>query len=235
MSKAVVLSSGGADSTTCIGVALEKYPKDCVVTVSVFYGQKHNKELECAKQIAEHYGLKHYELDLSQVLKYSNCSLLSHSTEEVPEGSYAEQIGRKDNGMVATYVPFRNGLMLSAVASLASSLFPDEDVEIYLGAHSDDAAGSAYADCSLEFVETIGEAIKIGTYGYVTICCPFVGKTKAEVIGTGLKLGVPYQYTWSCYNGSDKPCGKCGTCIDRIEAFRANGVEDPLEYETLEV
>lgn len=235
MSKAVVLSSGGADSTTCIGVALEKYPKDCVVTVSVFYGQKHNKELGCAKKIAEYYGLKHYELDLSQVLKYSNCSLLSHSTEEVPEGSYAEQIGRKDNGMVATYVPFRNGLMLSAVASLASSLFPDEDVEIYLGAHADDAAGSAYADCSLEFVEQIGAAIKTGTYGYVTICCPFVDKTKSEVIGTGLKLGVPYQYTWSCYNGTEKPCGKCGTCIDRIEAFKANGVEDPLEYETAEV
>lgn len=235
MSKAVVLSSGGADSTTCIGVALEKYPKDCVVTVSVFYGQKHNKELGCAKKIAEYYGLKHYELDLSQVLTYSNCSLLSHSTEEVPEGSYAEQIGRKDNGMVATYVPFRNGLMLSAVASLASSLFPDEDVEIYLGAHADDAAGSAYADCSLDFVEQIGAAIKTGTYGYVTICCPFVDKTKAEVIGTGLKLGVPYQYTWSCYNGTEKPCGKCGTCIDRIEAFKANGVDDPLEYETAEV
>lgn len=235
MSKAVVLSSGGADSTTCIGVALEKYPKECVVTVSVFYGQKHNKELECAKQIAEYYGLKHYELDLSQVLKYSNCSLLMQSTEDVPEGSYAEQIGRKDSGMVATYVPFRNGLMLSAVASLASSLFPDEDVEIYLGAHADDAAGSAYADCSLEFVEQIGAAIKIGTYGYVTICCPFVDKTKAEVIGTGLKLNVPYQMTTSCYNGGDKPCGKCGTCIDRIEAFRANGVEDPLEYETAEV
>ena len=237
MKKAIVLNSGGVDSTTCVSIAVKELGKENVTTVSVYYGQKHNKELECAEKVAEYYGVDHRVIDLSKtgIMDDSNCPLLQQSTEEIPEHSYAEQIAENGEGMVTTYVPFRNGLRLSAVASLASSLFPDEDVEIYLGAHADDAAGSAYADCSLEFVEQIGAAIKIGTYGYVTICCPFVDKTKAEVIGTGLKLNVPYQMTTSCYNGGDKPCGKCGTCIDRIEAFRANGVEDPLEYETAEV
>ena len=129
--KALVLSSGGVDSTTCISIAVDKLGKENVSTVSVFYGQKHSKELECAEKIAEHYGLKHYVLDLSGILKYSNCSLLSHSTEEIKHKSYAEQIAEDGEGMVSTYVPFRNGLMLSAVAALAVSIYPDDEVEIY--------------------------------------------------------------------------------------------------------
>lgn len=227
MNKALVLSSGGVDSTTCVGIAVDELGADNVSTVSIFYGQKHSKELECARKVSDYYGLKHYELDLSGIFRFSNCSLLEGSTEEVPEGSYEEQIDRKENGMVSTYVPFRNGLMLAAVASLAVSIYPEDEVGIYLGAHADDAAGSAYADCSPEFTDAMREAIYIGTYNKVKVVAPLVNMNKAGVVRTGLELNVPYELTWSCYNGGDKPCGKCGTCIDRAKAFEANGVADP--------
>ena len=124
-------------------------------------------------------------------------------------------------------MPFRNGLMLSTVASLAASLFEEEDADIYIGAHADDAAGDAYADCSEPFLQHMGEAIRIGTYGKVHLEFPFANMNKAGVVATGLKLKTPYELTWSCYEGGDKPCGTCGTCIDRAAAFAANGVKDP--------
>ena len=225
--KALVLSSGGVDSTTCISIAIDELGSENVSTVSVFYGQKHSKELECAKKIAEYYGVKHYELDLSAIFKYSNCPLLSQSTEEIVHESYAEQIAKNGEGMVRTYVPFRNGLMLSSVAALALSIYPDDEVDIYLGVHADDAAGAAYADCSEEFTTTIGAAISIGTYGKVKLRAPLVNLNKAELVKEGLRLGTPYHLTWSCYEGGETPCGKCGTCIDRAEAFRLNNIEDP--------
>lgn len=227
MPKALVLSSGGVDSTTCLGLAVHELGAANVVSVSMFYGQKHKKELEAARKLAEYYNVQHYELDLSVVFAQSNCSLLSHSTQEVPEGDYADQIDRSENGMVSTYVPFRNGMFLSAAASLASSLFPDEEVTIYIGAHADDAAGNAYADCSVDFIDSMNDAIYLGTYKKVSIVAPFVNSDKAEVVAKGLELRVPYQYTWSCYNGGDKPCGKCGTCVDRAKAFEANNAVDP--------
>lgn len=142
--KALVLSSGGVDSTTCVSVAVEGFGRENVSTVSIFYGQKHRKELECAQKVAEYYGLPHYELDLSKLFQYSNCSLLAHSTEEIVHKSYEQQIAENGEGKVSTYVPFRNGLMLSAVASLAMSIYEKDDVSIFIGAHADDAAGNAY-------------------------------------------------------------------------------------------
>ena len=225
--KALVLSSGGVDSTTCVGIAVKDVGSENVSTVSVFYGQKHNKELECADKVAEFYNVKHYVIDLSNVLQYSNCSLMKNSTEEIPMMSYAEQIEKNGEGKASTYVPFRNGLMLSAVAALAQSIYPDDDVDIYLGAHADDAAGRAYADCSEEFTSAMNTAIVIGTYGKVRVVAPLVNLNKAGVVKLGLSIGVPYKYTWSCYAGGDKPCGHCGTCIDRAKAFEANGIADP--------
>lgn len=231
--KALVLSSGGVDSTTCIGIAVSTLGKENVSTVSVFYGQKHAKELERADEIAKYYELPHYVLDLSSIFKYSNCSLLDKSTEAIPEQSYADQIAQNGEGKVATYVPFRNGLMLSAVATLAQSIYPDDEVDIYLGAHADDAAGHAYADCSEEFTDTMNKAIHIGTYDKVSVVAPLVNMNKAEVVKCGLVLDVPYNLTWSCYQGGIKPCGKCGTCIDRARAFELNGIKDPaLEEES---
>ena len=227
--KALVLSSGGVDSTTAVGLAVEKYGKENVATLSAYYGQKHEKELECAKKVAEYYEVEHYEVNLTSVMQFSNCSLLASSTEEVPHESYADQVKDHPNG-VTTYVPFRNGLLLSSVAALAVSLFPDEEVDVYYGAHADDAAGNAYADCSTEFTEAMNKAINIGTYNKVNVCAPFVNMNKAEVVKTGLAINVPYKYTWSCYEGGDKQCGVCGTCRDRKAAFEANGVKDPVEY-----
>lgn len=225
MKKALVLSSGGVDSTTCIGIAVQENGAENVATVSVYYGQKHKKELEAARKIASFYGVKHYELDLSSIMKYSNCSLLEHSTESIQYGSYAEQIEK--DGKVKTYVPFRNGLMLSAVAAFALGIFPDDETDVFLGAHADDAAGDAYADCSPEFTKAMGEAISLGTYNKIHLRTPLVHLNKSGVVAIGLSLQVPYKLTWSCYEGGDKPCGKCGTCIDRARAFADNGISDP--------
>lgn len=230
--KIMVLNSGGVDSTTCVGIAVDKYGKDNVVTASLFYGQKHSKELECARKIADYYGVKHIEKDISTVMEYSNCSLLSQSSEDIVRKSYADQIEENGEGRVSTYVPFRNGLLLSIATAIADSLFPGEDVDIYYGAHADDAAGNAYADCSVEFVEAMNNAINIGTYRKINVVAPFVNMNKSQVVAEGLRLKVPYELTWSCYVGGDRACGTCGTCIDRLEAFKLNGVEDPIEYET---
>lgn len=229
MKKALVLNSGGVDSTTCVSIAVDELGADNVTTVSVFYGQRHSKELECAAKVAEYYGVDHRVIDLSKtgIMDDSNCPLLAQSEQEIPEHSYAEQIAENGEGMVTTYVPFRNGLMLSAVAALAMAKYPDDEVDIYLGAHADDAAGNAYADCSEDFTNTLGAAISIGTYGKVKLRAPLVNLNKAGVVKLGLDLGTPYQLTWSCYKGGEKPCGKCGTCIDRAAAFAANGVKDP--------
>lgn len=230
---AVVLNSGGVDSTTAVGLAVDLYGKENVITVSAYYGQKHDIELKCATNVAKYYGVKHMEIDLSKIFAYSNCSLLANSTEEIRHKSYADQIAEDGEGMVKTYVPFRNGLLLSSVAAIAMSLVedkPDTIATIYLGAHADDAAGEAYADCSPEFTDTMKRAIEIGTYSKVSVRAPFVNMTKADIVGLGLKLKVPYELTHSCYEGERPCCGTCGTCIDRINAFKINGAVDPVPY-----
>lgn len=228
---AIVLSSGGIDSTTCVAYAVDYFGRKDISTVSFLYGQKHSKELECAKNVADYYGVNHYVLNISEILKHSDCSLMQNSTQEVELSSYSEQVTRNKDGMVSTYVPFRNGLMLSAAASLAFSLNPEDKTDIVIGAHADDAAGNAYADCSFDFISSMDEAINTGTYGKISIVAPFVNSNKSQVLACGLKLKVPYNLTWSCYLGGDKACGKCGTCIDRINAFKLNVVMDPIEYE----
>lgn len=222
--KALVLFSGGVDSTTCLGLAIEKYGKENVTALSISYGQKHTKEIEASDNIAKYYGVEHIYLDLAKIFEYSDCSLLSHSKKDVPKESYAEQLKKSDGMPVSTYVPFRNGLFLSSAASIALS---KNCSVIYYGAHSDDAAGNAYPDCSDAFNSAMGEAIYVGSGNKLTIEAPFVSCTKAEVVKKGLELKVPYELTWSCYEGGDRPCGKCGTCIDRAKAFELNGVDDP--------
>lgn len=222
--RAMVLASGGVDSTTCLGLAVEKYGRENVTALSIFYGQKHNKEIEASDKIAAYYGVEHIRLDLEKIFAYSNCSLLTHSDQKIPEEEYSEQLKKTDGKPVSTYVPFRNGLFLSSAASIALS----RDCQvIYYGAHSDDAAGNAYPDCSDAFNQAMGEAIWLGSGKQLTIEAPFVTWTKADVVKKGLELKVPYELTWSCYEGGEKPCGKCATCIDRAKAFAANGVEDP--------
>jgi len=223
--KAVVLSSGGLDSTTCLAMAVKKFGAANVVTVSIFYGQRHAKELESARQVADYYKVAHYEFDAAALMKFSNSTLLNSSTENLETTAYGEQV--KKSPRIATYVPFRNGLMISMAASFADGLFNGEDVEIFIGVHQDDAAVSAYADCSEKFVRAIAEAVEVGTYGKIKIVAPFVGKTKADVVKIGLELSAPYELTWSCYDRGETPCGKCATCIDRAKAFALNGAVDP--------
>ena len=226
--KALVLFSGGLDSTTALALAISKYGKENVVALSVSYGQKHIKEIEASNKIAAYYDVEHIFLDLAKIFEYSNCSLLSQNSDiAIPEGEYAKQL-QEQNGALSTYVPFRNGLFLSSAASIALSKNCDI---IYYGAHADDAAGEAYPDCSVEFTKAINEAIYLGSGKKVSVVGPFVNMHKADIVKLGLRLGVPYELTWSCYEGHDKACGKCGTCIDRIKAFIANGVKDPIEYE----
>lgn len=228
--KIVVLSSGGLDSTTCVGIAVKEVGAENVSTVSISYGQRHIKELKAAKDVAVYYNVPHYEVDLSSALQFSNCNLLAKNEDTIPDKSYAEQIAENGIGRVSSYVPFRNGLLLSAAASIADSLYPGEEVSIYYGAHADDACDEAYADCSPKFVDAMDKAINIGTYHKINVVGPLVNMNKAGVVKTGLELGVPYELTYSCYHGGEKQCGHCGTCIDRKHAFEANGIEDPVGY-----
>ncbi|MCI8668802.1 MAG: 7-cyano-7-deazaguanine synthase QueC [Lachnospiraceae bacterium] len=222
--KVLVLFSGGVDSTTCLGMAVAQYGKENVTALSVSYGQKHTKEIEASRKIAEYYGIEHLYLNLAEIFTYSNCSLLSHSEREIPQESYARQLAMTGGKPVSTYVPFRNGLFLASAASIAISKGCEV---IYYGAHADDAAGNAYPDCSDAFNRAMNDAIFIGSGRQCKVEAPFVGLTKAQVVKIGLDLKVPYELTWSCYEGQENPCGKCGTCIDRAEAFRLNGVVDP--------
>ena len=224
--KILVLSSGGVDSTTCLAMAVKEVGAENVLALSIYYGQKHDKEIRASRAVADYYGVPRLELDLSLIFSGSNCSLLKQSTEDIPHETYAAQI-EKTGGTspVSTYVPFRNGLFLSAAASVALS---HGCGKIMYGAHADDAAGSAYPDCSLAFVTAMQASIREGTGGQLILEAPFVSVTKADVVKTGLALNVPYELTWSCYEGKDKPCGTCGTCLDRIAAFEKNGVTDPL-------
>lgn len=223
--RALVLLSGGIDSTTCLAMAIDKYGKENVVALSASYGQKHTKELESARNIANYYDIELIELNLAKIFSYSNCSLLSHSKEEIPHSSYAEQLNKNEGETVSTYVPFRNGLFLSTAASIALS--KDCDIILY-GAHSDDAAGSAYPDCSKAFNDAMNLAIYEGSGKKLRVEAPFVTLHKKDIVKKGLELKVPYELTWSCYEGKEYPCGECGTCIDREKAFELNGTVDPL-------
>ena len=223
--KALVLCSGGVDSATCLALAVQQYTATEVLALSVSYGQKHQKELDAAKAVADYYGVPLITLDLAAVFAGSDCSLLQGSAQDIPSESYDDQLKKTNGAPVSTYVPFRNGLFLSCAASVALSHGCEV---IYYGAHRDDAAGNAYPDCSEAFNESMNRAIFLGSGEQLRVVAPFIRSNKAQVVARGLELGVPYALTWSCYAGGDKPCGACGTCRDRLAAFEQNGVTDPL-------
>lgn len=224
--RGVVLLSGGIDSTTCLGIAIDTLGRDNVSTLAINYGQKHNKELIQSKLVSEYYDVPHYELDLSEIFKECTCSLMASSKEPISKSSYSDQI--QESKIVPTYVPFRNGLMLSAAASYSWTLYPDAAmIYLYLGAHADDTAIAAYADCTPEFYQSIKQAVSSGTYGKVIVEMPLIDINKTDVVRIGTELGVPYHLTWSCYDGGDKPCGRCATCLDRAKAFKDAGISDP--------
>lgn len=227
MKKAVVLLSGGIDSTTCLALAIRQYGIENVYALNIHYGQKHSVELKSAAAVADHYKVDYKIMDLSDIMKFSDSPLLNHSGREIKHESYAEQLkALGGSGTVDTYVPFRNGLMLSAAAAYALSVGA---TVIYYGAHADDAAGRAYPDCTPEFTEGMASAIFEGSGRILTLEAPLINLNKAGVVEVGLAHHAPYELTWSCYEGGEVPCGTCGTCIDRKAAFALNGVEDPAE------
>lgn len=226
--KALVLSSGGIDSTTCLAMAVKKLGAKNVSALSIFYGQRHERELQSSIAVAEFYNVARYELDAAAIFKHSNSALLNTSSQSLDKSSYAAQINKNRSPRISTYVPFRNGLMLSMAASFADSIYENKYVELYIGVHADDAStGFAYADCRGDFVAAMSAAIRIGTYEKIKLVAPFLCQKKSDVVKAGLELGVPYHLTWSCYEGGDTPCGKCATCIDRAKAFADNGIKDP--------
>ena len=226
--KALVLFSGGLDSSVCLGLAVKKYGADEVLALSIYYGQKHKKELEASEKIVSFYGVKRITLDLGEIFKGADCSLLEGSAADIPHEEYSDQLAKTSGAPVSTYVPFRNGLFLSSAASVAIG---NGCEVIYYGAHADDAAGSAYPDTSVEFNKAIADAIFLGSGKALRVVAPFIGKSKADVVAKGLEIGVPFAMTWSCYEGHEKACGICGTCRDRKRAFQENGLVDPIAYE----
>ena len=224
--KALVLFSGGLDSSVCLGLAVKEYGAEEVLALSIYYGQKHKKELLASERVAEHYGVKRLTVDMGEIFKGSNCTLLEGTAEEIPHEEYSEQLKKTHGGPVNTYVPYRNGLFLSSAASLALNYGCEV---IYYGAHADDAAGNAYPDTSIAFHKAISDAIYIGSGNQLRVLAPFIDKTKAQVVAAGTEIGVPFALTWSCYEGQEKACGVCGTCRDRKLAFRLNGLTDPKE------
>lgn len=219
MAKALVLLSGGMDSGTCLRIAAEEFDRD-VIGISIDYGQRHKKEMEFAKAQCVYSGVGHRIIPAPPPPP----SMLTDTDQEVPAISYDEI-----TGVSPTYVPFRNGLLLSIIAGIAQNM--DDCEAIYFGAHSEDAANWAYPDCTPEFIGAMANAIYIGTYMKVRLHTPLQWLMKSEIVALGQKVSTPWHLTWSCYKGEEKQCGVCPTCISRREAFITAGVADPTKYQ----
>jgi 7-cyano-7-deazaguanine synthase len=192
---------------------------DEVKTISVDYGQRHKKEILQAKAMADSLGIEHQVADLTSITNLLAGSALTSPEIDVPEGHYAE-----DN-MKATVVPNRNMILLSVATGWAVSQKFDR---VAYAAHSGDHA--IYPDCRTEFADVLGQAIEMADWQKVSLHRPFVDISKAGIAKLGHELGVPFEMTWSCYKGQELHCGKCGTCVERREAFHLAGVEDPTTY-----
>jgi 7-cyano-7-deazaguanine synthase len=216
--KSIVVHSGGMDSTVLLYQLVAQ--GDEVKALSIDYGQRHGKEIECARAIAEDLGVEHRVSDLRSLAELLGGSALTSSEIEVPEGHYEE-----DN-MKATVVPNRNMILLAVSAGWAIS---SEYDRVAYAAHSGDHA--IYPDCRNEFADALDVAIQLADWRKVSLYRPFVDLTKADLVKLGVELQVPFERTWSCYKGGELHCGRCGTCVERREAFHLAEVTDPTTYD----
>lgn len=223
--KTVAIVSGGMDSVTLAHQLADR--EHDLYLLSVDYGQRHKKELIYASRCAKRLGAHWQVADLSGITSLISASVLTDSERDVPEGHYA------DATMKQTVVPNRNMIMLSVAVGYAVNIGADS---VYTAVHAGDHP--VYPDCRPEFIAAASNAAEIGTTGLlgpgyetgVAIFAPFTNITKADIARTGALLGVPFEETWSCYKGGAIHCGRCSTCVERIEALERAGVDDPTTY-----
>ena len=214
----VIVLSGGMDSVTL----LHDRKEEIALAVTFNYGSNHNaREIECARYHCGLLGIPHIVIDLSFMGEYFKSSLLA-GTDSIPEGNY------DDDNMKSTVVPFRNGIMLSVACGLAES---EGLRHVFIANHGGDHA--IYPDCRRGFIDAMSEAMEQGTYEHVDIIAPYTDITKGEIALIGKRLVVDYSHTYSCYKGGERHCGKCGTCVERMEAMKYAGIDDPTPYDVL--
>ena len=213
----IVLLSGGLDSATLLAKLVAENRR--VLALGVNYGQRHSREIEAARAIAAHYGVEYRLADLRAVSAFFGKNSLTDASVPVYEGAYNEA------GMKTTVVPARNLLLISLATSWAIAEKCDT---VAYAAHGGDHA--IYPDCREEFAEKLDAVVRISDWHPVRLERPFVGMSKAEIVALGARLGVPFALTWSCYNGGERHCGKCSTCVERAAAFREASVPDPTLY-----
>jgi 7-cyano-7-deazaguanine synthase len=218
--EAVVITSGGLDSTVLCHLVAEQFTGSEIQLLSFDYGQKHKKELDFALRTADRLNCNWNLINLTSITKLIASSALT-SDEEVPEGHYAEENMRR------TIVPNRNMMMLSIAIGVAVAQGANY---VYAGMHAGDHF--VYPDCRPPFFEALQLASNHANEGFdpPTLVFPFRDKSKADIVTIGQQLKVPFDQTWSCYKGGKNHCGRCGTCVERAEAFFRACVEDPTVY-----
>lgn len=217
--KTVIILSGGMDSTTLLYKLINEGKE--VKAISFNYGQRHKLELEFAAKTCQILGIEHKIIDLAPLKELVSNSALT-SDMAVPEGHYA------DENMKKTVVPNRNMIMASIAIGYAVNLDYDE---VALGVHAGDHA--IYPDCRPEFIEALNSIAQIANFKPISIYAPFLFMSKGDIAKVGKELGVDYGLTLTCYNGKEVACGKCGSCVERLEAMQEAGIIDPVEYESL--
>lgn len=222
---AVVLLSGGLDSTVLLHYIARRLGRRPVHVISFNYGQRHSKELECAKWHAATLGTaEHRIIDISffgGLVK--NTSALVAGGRRVPD---LKELDKSQLEQPPTYVPNRNMILLSLAAAYAEA---HGIADVFYGAQAQDEYG--YWDCTAGFLERINNVLSLNRRTPIAVHAPFVAKPKSEGVKLGLELGVDFSHTWSCYRGAAKACGTCPTCVERLAAFKQAGVTDPLTYE----
>ena len=216
--KALVLFSGGLDST----VLATQMKQEATETrlLSIDYGQRHAKELDHSQKVADHLGLAHEILKLTQLGQILGGSSLTDKSMTLPEGHYAEE------SMKSTVVPNRNMILLALAGGHALSIGFDT---IAYAAHAGDH--TIYPDCRPEFADAMDTALSLADWNTLSLHRPFVDMTKSDLVSLGTELDAPLHLTWSCYAGNEIHCGKCGTCVERKEAFALAKIPDPTKYE----